>query len=122
MPCGLPVSQLLVAFQGRSERLSSSVEAQPVAKNIVTVASARSKPLERTFIGRNLVYDLVSFKDVFLFPFRHDVGNGAIWLDPRDLHPGDKFSIAIDEHAGIRNETLVGADVEDDEIIFRINS
>ena len=89
MLVGIPVSQLFGVFQGRSERVSSSVVAQPVAKKTVNAANATSKPLETIFIASILIHDLIAFKDVFLLPFRHDVGDAAIRFNRGDLYLAD---------------------------------
>ena len=103
MLVGIPVSQLLGVFQGRSERVSSSVVAQPIAKKTVNAAKATSRPFETIFIVSILIHDLIAFKDVFLLPFRHDVGDRAVRFDTSDSNLGHELAIAVDEHARIRN-------------------
>src|ERR1051325_8062343 len=116
-------SQLLGAFHCRSDKLSSSVVAQPLEKTTVNTVSASNKTwlFEKPFIPPNLVHDLIPFKDLILFPFRNYVGNRAIWFHARDLHLRHQLTVAIDEHLGIWKQTLIRSNVQHDKVILWVD-
>jgi hypothetical protein len=90
IPVGIPLSQLFGVFQGRSVKLSSSVVLHALDSRTKNAVSANSSVwrVKRFFIARNLIHDLVAFKNLVLLPFRHDVGDRAVRFDARDFHFG----------------------------------
>ena len=94
----MPLSQLLGAFHGFSSYSACSALAHPAAIAKVNIAKVSSSALENCFIGPNLVYDLIAFKDVVLLPFRHDIRDRTIRLDARDLHFCHKSAVAVHQH------------------------
>ncbi len=55
-------------------------------------------------------------------PAGHHIGDAALLSDTADLYLGDKSAVAIDEQFAVLQQTLVLADIEDDEIVFGIGN
>lgn len=87
MPVGIPCSQFLGEFHGRSDILSWSVLAQP-ARNKKPALNRSRKPFER-LKRMGLVKNLVAFHDLVALPFRNDVRNALIRTHLGDANFGD---------------------------------
>ena len=86
---GMPVSQLLGEFQGRSARFSASVVAQPeVSKRVLVRTTAKRVRRIMVFI---LVKDLVAFHYLIEFPAWNNIRNAAVGLDAGDTHLGHEL-------------------------------
>ena len=65
--------------------------------------------------------DSIACEDIADFPARDDIGDTAIFFDSRDFQFRHEFAVAIDEEPAIFFNTTGGADIQDHEVIFRIN-
>ena len=122
---GSPVSHPFGVFQGRSERFSESVDAQPTKP--ITAVSRNHTNSQRELTGSVFISgcrmsrnDQITFHEFANLPAGNDVGHAPVLLNAAHADLGDQHSVPVDQQFPILQYSLVFPNIEHNEIPLRI--